>query len=76
MKRNVPFIGLCAAGLFLANASSGHAQTTDKQLAKEQAELDRKRAELDKRSTELQQREADLDRARGRSCKTSRPADP
>ena len=40
------------------------AQTTEKQIAREQAELEKKRAELERKSAELQQREAEIERAR------------
>ena len=54
----ISLVLLCAAG------SPGFAQSTEKQIAREQADLQKKQAELDKRSAELQQREADLERAR------------
>lgn len=60
------FRGGLAACVLLSVVSISPAQpsSTDKQVAREQAELEKKRAELDKRSAELQQREADLERAR------------
>ena len=61
----LPFSRLLAAAVvFCGVIITAHAQSTEKQIAKEQAELDKKRAELDRRSAELQQREADIDRAR------------
>ncbi len=49
---------------FLAGGMGLRAQTTDTQLAKQQADLDKRRLELEQRSLDLEQREADLERAR------------
>ncbi|MBV9009571.1 MAG: OmpA family protein [Verrucomicrobia bacterium] len=57
-----PLLGLCLILAVLSGVSTTRAQTTDKQIAKEQADIDRKRAELDKRAAELQQREAEIQR--------------
>src|SRR6266566_2909425 len=56
------FGGLAACLLF-AGALSAAGQSTEKQLAREEADLEKKRAELERRSAELQQREAALQQA-------------
>src|SRR5438309_9133142 len=56
------FGGLAACLLF-AGTLSAVGQSTEKQLAREQADLQEKRAELERRSAELQQREAALQQA-------------
>jgi outer membrane protein OmpA-like peptidoglycan-associated protein len=53
----------CLVAALLSGVPAVLAQSTEKQIAKEQAELDRKRSELDKRAAELQQREAEIQRA-------------
>jgi outer membrane protein OmpA-like peptidoglycan-associated protein len=55
------FGGLAACLLFSGTLSAG--QSTEKQLAREEADLEKKRAELERRSAELQQREAALQQA-------------
>jgi outer membrane protein OmpA-like peptidoglycan-associated protein len=64
MKVSLRLIHLCAAATFCAAITTAHAQTTEKQIAREQAELEKKRLELERRSLELQQREAEIERAR------------
>jgi outer membrane protein OmpA-like peptidoglycan-associated protein len=64
MLFNTQLCGI-AATLFLLGLSPVRAQSgsTEKQIAKEQADLDKKRLELEKKSLELQQRELALQRA-------------
>lgn len=66
MKRSfrLPLTHLCAAILLCAGVATVHGQSTEKQIAEEQAELEKKRLELEKRSVELQQKEAEIERAR------------
>jgi outer membrane protein OmpA-like peptidoglycan-associated protein len=64
MKLSLRLIHLCAAATFCTAITTAHAQTTEKQIAREQAELEKKRLELERRSLELQQREAEIERAR------------
>jgi outer membrane protein OmpA-like peptidoglycan-associated protein len=64
MKVSLRLIHFCAAATFCAAITTAHAQTTEKQIAREQAELEKKRLELERRSLELQQREAEIERAR------------
>ena len=57
--------GGIAVAIFLLGLSPVRAQSgsTEKQIAKEQADLDKKRLELEKKSLELQQRELALQKA-------------
>src|SRR6266700_2306895 len=60
------FGGLAACLLF-ASALNAAGQSTEKQLAREEADLEKKRMELERRSAELQQREAALQQAQQQS---------
>jgi outer membrane protein OmpA-like peptidoglycan-associated protein len=55
--------GGIAGFVLLAGALNGAGQSTEKQLAKEQADLEKKRAELERKSAEIQEREAALQQA-------------
>src|SRR5438552_3386501 len=63
MKISRRLVHICATAT-LCWAMTAPAQTTEKQIAREQAELEKKRAELERKSAELQQREAEIERAR------------
>src|SRR6266480_2325090 len=63
MKISRRLVHICATAT-LCWAMIAPAQTTEKQIAREQAELEKKRAELERKSAELQQREAEIERAR------------
>src|SRR5438034_206115 len=63
MKTSRRLVHICATAT-LCWAITAPAQTTEKQIAREQAELEKKRAELERKSAELQQREAEIERAR------------
>ena len=60
----LPIINISLAALLYVGAASAIAQTTEKQIAREQADLEKKRLELERRSAELQQKEAEIERAR------------
>ncbi len=61
----IPIGVLCAFVLLLAPAvSCGQDISTDRQVAKQQADLEKKRLDLEKKSVELQQKELDLEKAR------------
>jgi outer membrane protein OmpA-like peptidoglycan-associated protein len=66
MKRlfRLPLVHLCFATVLCAGVATVAAQSTEKQIAREQADLEKKRLELERRSAELQQREAEIERAR------------
>src|SRR6266496_436279 len=64
MKISFRLIHICATATLYAVVTTAPAQTTEKQIAREQAELEKKRAELERKSAELQQREAEIQRAR------------
>src|SRR5947208_4938033 len=63
MKISRRLVHICATAT-LCWAMTAPAQTNEKQIAREQAELEKKRAELERKSAELQQREAEIERAR------------
>jgi outer membrane protein OmpA-like peptidoglycan-associated protein len=52
-----------AAFLLVAGALNSGGQSTEKQMAREEADLEKKRADLERKSVELQQREAALQQA-------------
>jgi outer membrane protein OmpA-like peptidoglycan-associated protein len=52
-----------AAFLLAVSAPGSAGQSTEKQIAREEADLEKKRAELERRSAELEQREAALQQA-------------
>jgi outer membrane protein OmpA-like peptidoglycan-associated protein len=64
MKISFRLIHICATATLCAVMTTAPAQTTEKEIAREQAELEKKRAELERKSAELQQREAEVQRAR------------
>jgi outer membrane protein OmpA-like peptidoglycan-associated protein len=62
ISRHLAYI--CATATLFWAMTTAPAQTTEKQIAREQAELEKKRTELERKSAELQQREAEIERAR------------
>ncbi len=64
MKISFGLIHICAAATLFAVMTTVPAQTTEKQIAREQADLEKKRVELERKSAELQQREAEIQRVR------------
>ena len=60
----LPIINLSLALLLCGGGIAAHAQATEKQIAREQADLEKRRIELEKKSSELQQREAEIERTR------------
>ncbi len=74
----LPIIEVSLAALVCAGHVSTLGQTTEKQIAREQADLEKRRLELERSSWNEKARSYSNARprssARGRSCKTSRAA--
>ena len=55
---------ICATATLFWAITTAPAQTTEKRIAREQADLEKKRAEIERKSAELQQKESEIERAR------------